>query len=176
MNRIFYILLVVLIMFCSNALPIHAKQSAQEILNSLNTTLETVSYSTQNQRNNYIENWNNSYQFTLSDNLLIITYRLENNFFKGEEIQDHYIETGTYSAPLDLLTNAAVFPSSQMLDIAITCNQEAKCFTQEYSGQYEQKGKITGSEDLKSLHRINLHLPENLIEPTIILLKDLLYP
>jgi len=176
MNRTIYILLVMTMVLCSTALPTRAKQSAQEILSSLNSTLQTVAFSTQNPRNNHIENWNNSYQFEVRDNSFIITYRLENTFFKGEEMQDNYIETGTYSAPLDLLTSAAVFPSSQMLDLAIICNGEAECFTQESSGQYDQKGKITTSEDVKSLHRINLHLPEDLIEPTIGLLQELLYP
>ncbi|MGB3647576.1 MAG: hypothetical protein WA992_03450, partial [Desulfobulbales bacterium] len=99
-----------------------------------------------------------------------------NTLFKGDEMQDHYIETGTYTAPLDLLTNAAVSPSPQMTFIAITCNEEVKCFTQESTGQYDQKGEITTSEDSKSMHRINLHLPEDLIEPTIDLLQGLLYP
>jgi len=176
MSRRIYILLAMFIVLCGTALPAHAQQSTQEILSSLNTTLETVSYSTQNPRNNFIEQWNNAYQFAVADNHLIITYRLDNTLFKGEELRDHYIETGTYSAPLDLLTSAAVSPSSQMQDIAIICNGEAKCFTQESSGEYDQKGKITASADTKSLHRINLHLPENLIEPTIVLLQDLLYP
>jgi hypothetical protein len=176
MNRTIYILLVMTMVLCSTALPTRAKQSAQEILSSLNSTLQTVAFSTQNPRNNHIENWNNSYQFEVRDNSFIITYRLENTFFKGEEMQDDYIETGTYSAPLDLLSHAEISPSSQMLDIAIICNDEAECFTQESSGQYDQKGKITASTDLKSLHRINLHLPEDLIEPTIGLLQELLYP
>jgi hypothetical protein len=176
MSRRIYILLAMFIVLCGTALPAHAQQSAQEILSSLNTTLESVSYSTQNPRNSSIENWNNSYQFAVIDNRFIITYRLDVTFFKGEEMQDKYFETGTYSAPLDLLTSAAVFPSSQMVDIAIVCSGEAKCFTQEFSGQYEQKGKIALSEDSKLLNRINLHLPEDLIGPTIDLLQNLLYP
>ena len=84
MNRRIYILLAMIIVLCGTALPIHAQQSAQEILSSLNSTLETVIYSTQNPRNNHIENWNNSYQFAVSDNLFIITYRLDNTFLKGE--------------------------------------------------------------------------------------------
>ena len=176
MNRTIYILLVMTLLLCSTALPTRAKQSAQEILSSLNSTLQTVAFSTQNPRNNHIENWNNSYQFEVRENSFIITYQLDNTFLKGVEMQDQYIETGTYSAPLDLLSYAEISPSPQMTDIAIVCNEEAKCFTQESSGQYDQMGKITTSEDLKSLHRINLHLPEDLIEPTIGLLKELLYP
>lgn len=176
MSRVIYILLVMTMVVCSTALPTRAAQSEQEILSSLNTTLETVSYSTQNPRNNFIEQWNNSYQFAVTENHLVITYRLDNTFLKGETLQDHYIETGTYSAPLDLLSNASVSPFSQTLGIAIICNGEAKCFAQESSGEYDQKGKITTSQDTESLHRINLHLPENLIGPTIILLQYLLYP
>jgi len=176
MSRRIYILLAMFIVLCGTALPAHAQQSTQEILSSLNTTLETVSYSWQDPRNSYNENWNNSYQFAVSDNRFIITYRLDVIFFKGEEMQDKYFETGTYSAPLDLLTSAAVFPSSQTVEIAIICNEKKKCFAQESSGQYEKKGKIALSEDSKRLNRINLHLPEDLIGPTIDLLQDLLYP
>jgi hypothetical protein len=164
------------ILLCVSALPAHAKQSQQEILSSLNTTLATVSYSTQDPRSNFIDEWNNSYQFAVKGNQFIITYRLENTFFKGAERQSHDIETGTYRASLDLLSNASVSPFSQTLGIAIICNDKEKCFTQESSGQYEHKGKITPSEYLKSLHRINLNLPEDLIGPTIDLLQDLLYP
>ena len=176
MSRRIYILLAMFIVLCGTALPAHAQQSTQEILSSLNTTLETVSYSTQNPKNNFIEQWNNSYQFAVTENHLVITYRLDNTFLKGETLQDHYIETGTYSAPLELLSNASVSPFSQTLGITIICNGEAKCFAQESSGEYDQKGKITASTDSKSLNRINLHLPENLIEPTIDLLQGLLYP
>ena len=149
MNRVIYIVLVMAMGICWTALPTHAKQSEQEILSSLNTTLETVSYTTQNPRNSYTENWNNSFQFTVQDNHFIITYRLDNTFLKGETLQDHYIETGTYSAPLELLSNASVSPSPQMTFIAITCNEEVKCFTQESSGEYDQKGKITTSDRLE---------------------------
>lgn len=176
MNRVIYIILVMTMVLCSTALPTRAKQSEQEVLSSLNNTLQIVDYSTLNPRNSNIEKWNNSYQFAVSGNHFIITYRLNNTFLKGEKMQDRYIETGTYTAPLDLLSHAEIFPSPKMLHIAIACNEEAKCFTQEYSGEYEQKGKITASEDTKSLNRINLDLPEDLIEPTIDLLKELLYP
>ena len=176
MNRAMYIFLVMTMMHSSTALPALAKQSEQEILSSLNNTSQSVAFSIQNPSNSNIENWNNSYQFAVEDNYFIITYRLENTFFKGQEMQDSYIETGTYRAPLDLLSRADISPSPQMLHIAIICNEEAKCFTQESTGQYEQKGKITTSEDSKTMNRINLHLPEDLIEPTISLLKDLLYP
>jgi len=176
MNRKFFILSVLVMMLCAVASPSLGKQSSQEILSSLNTTLETVSYSWQDPRNSYNENWNNSYQFAVSDNRFIITYRLDVIFFKGEEMLDKYFETGTYSAPLDLLTSAAVFPSSQTVEIAIVCNDKEKCFAQESSGQYEKKGKIALSEDSKRLNRINLHLPEDLMGPTIDLLQDLLYP
>jgi hypothetical protein len=176
MSRRIYILLAMFIVLCGTALPAHAQQSAQEILSSLNTTLESVSYSTQNPRNSSIENWNNSYQFAVIDNRFIITYRLDVTFFKGEEMQDKYFETGTYSAPLDLLTSASVSPFSQTLGIAIICNDKEKCFTQESSGQYEHKGKIAQNKYSKSSHRINLNLPEDLIGPTIDLLQDLLYP
>ena len=109
MSRRIYIVLAMFIVLCGTALPAHAKQSTQEILSSLNTTLETVSYSTQNPRSNFIDEWNNSYQFAVKGNHLIITYRLENTFFKGAERQSHDIETGTYRASLDLLSNASVF-------------------------------------------------------------------
>ena len=175
MSRRIYIVLAMFIVLCGRAFPAHAQQSQQEILDTLNNTLQTLSFSRQNPSSRN-ENLNNSYQFAVSDNRLIITYQEEFIFFKGEEMLDKYFETGTYSAPLDLLTSAAVFPSSQMVEIAIVCNGEAKCFAQEYSGQYEKKGKITRSEDSKLLNRINLNLPENLIEPTIDLLQDLLYP
>jgi hypothetical protein len=164
------------IVLCGSALPAHAKQSQQEILSYLNTTLETVSYSTQDPRSNLIDEWNNSYHFAVKGNHLIITYRLENTLFKGAERRSHHSETGTYRASLDLLSNASVSPFSQTLGIAIICNDKEKCFTLEFSVQYEQKGKITPSEHSKSSHRINLELPENLIGPTIDLLQDLLYP
>ena len=176
MNRVSCILLVMTMVLCSTALPTRAEQSKQEVLNSLNSTLQTVVYSTLNPRNNFVDQWQNTYQFAVQNNSLIITYREDNTFLKGETMQDHYIETGTYSAPLDLLSHADISPSSQMLYIAIICNEEAKCFTQESSGEYEQKGKITASEDSKSLNRINLNLPEDLIGPTMDLLKELLYP
>ena len=176
MNRIFYILSVMVMMHCAVASPSLGKQSSQEILSSLNTTLETVSYSTQDPRSNFIDEWNNSYQFTVKGNQFIITYRTENTLFKGAERQSHDVEAGTYRASLDLLSNASVSPFSQTLGIAIICNDEAKCFTQESSGQYEHKGKITPSKYSKSSHRINLNLPEDLIGPTIDLLQDLLYP
>ena len=95
---------------------------------------------------------------------------------KGMEMQDKYFETGTYSAPLDLLSNTSVSPFSQTLGIAIICNEKKKCFTQESSGQYERKGKIATNKYSKSSHRINLDLPEDLIGPTIDLLQDLLSP
>ena len=163
-------------MHCAVASPSLGKQSSQEILNSLNTTLATLSFSTQDPRSNFIDEWNNSYQFALKGNQFIITYRTENTLFKGAERQSHDIETGTYRASLDLLSNASVLPFSQTLGIAIICNEKEKCFTQESSGQYEHKGKITPSKYSKSSHRINLMLPEDLIGPTIDLLQDLLYP
>ena len=176
MNRVIYIVLVMAMGICWTALPAHAKQSQQEILDTLNTTLATLSFATQDSRSNFIDEWNNSYQFAVKGNHLIITYRVENTFFKGAERQSHDIETGTYRASLDLLSNASVSPFSQTLGIAIICNEKEKCFTQESSGQYEQKGKITPSKYSKSSHRINLWLPEDLIGPTIDLLQDLLYP
>ena len=176
MNRVIYIVLVMAMGICWTALPTRAKQSQQEILDTLNNTLQTLSFSTQDPRSNFIDEWNNSYQFAVKGNHLIITYRLENTFFKGAERQSHDIETGTYRASLDLLSNASVSPFSQTLGIAIICNEKEKCFTQESSGQYEQKGKITPSKYSKSSHRINLNLPEDLIGPTIDLLQDLLYP
>ena len=175
MSRRIYILLAMFIVLCGTALPAHAQQSAQEILSSLNSTLETVSYSTQNPRNNFIEQWNNAYQFAVADNHLIITYRLDNNLFRGEELRDHYTETGTYSAPLAMLSQAGI-SSSQMTQIAIACNGEAECFTREYSGEYEQNGKITTSGETKSLSSVGLLLPDDLIGPTIDLLQGLLYP
>ena len=175
MSRRIYIVLAMFIVLCGRALPAHAQQSQQEILDTLNNTLQTLSFSRQNPSSRN-ENLNNSYQFAVSDNHLIITYRLENTFFKGAERQSHDIETGTYRAPLDLLTSASVSPFSQTLGIAIICNEKEKCFTQESSGQYEHKGKITPSKYSKSSHRINLNLPEDLIGPTIDLLQDLLYP
>lgn len=176
MSRRIYIVLAMFIVLCGTALPAHAKQSQQEILDTLNNTLQTLSYSTQDPRSNFIDEWNNSYQFAVKGNHLIITYRLENTFFKGAERQSHDIETGTYRASLDLLTSASVSPFSQTLGIAIICNDKEKCFTQESSGQYEHKGKITPSKYSKSSYRINLNLPEDLIGPTIDLLQDLLYP
>jgi len=164
------------IVLCGTALPARAKQSQLGILNSLNTTLATLSFATQDPGSNFIEEWNNSYQFAVKGNQFIITYRLENTFFKGAERQSHDIETGTYRASLDLLSNASVSPFSQTLGIAIICNEKEKCFTQESSGQYEHKGKITPNKYSKSSHRINLNLPEDLIGPTIVLLQDLLYP
>jgi hypothetical protein len=109
-------------------------------------------------------------------NHFIITYRLDNTFLKGETISDQYIETGTYSARLDLLSHADISPSKQMTYITIACNEEAKCFTREYSGEYKQKGKSTAREDTKSLNRIGLILPEDLIEPTMDLLQKLFQP
>ena len=176
MNRVFYILSVMVMMHFSIASTSHGKQPAKDILSSLNSTLETVSYSTQDPRSSDIEKWNNSYQFAVRGNHFIITYRLDNTFLKGEKMMDQYIETGTYSAPLDLLSNASVSPSSQMTYITIACNDEAKCFTREYSGEYKQKGKSTAREDTKSLNRIGLILPEDLIEPTMNLLQELLQP
>jgi hypothetical protein len=176
MSRRIYIVLVMFIVLCGTALPAHAKQSTKEILDSLNNTLQTLSYSTQDPRSNHIDEWNNSYQFAVKGNNLIITYRLENTFFKGAEWRNRHFETGTYSASLDLLSSASVSPFSQTLGIAIICNEKKKCFTQEASGQYEQKGKITPKTYSKSLHRINLWLPEDLIGPTIDLLQDLLSP
>ena len=176
MNRVIYILSVMVMMHCSIASPSLGKQPAQEALSSLNSTLETVSYSTQNPRNNYIEKWNNSYQFAVRGNRFIITYRLDNTFLKGETISDQYIETGTYSAPLAMLINADISPSPQMIHLAISCNEEAKCFTQKYSGEYTQKNKSTKSDRTKSLNRIGLILPEDLIEPTMDLLQELFQP
>jgi hypothetical protein len=164
------------IVLFGTALPARAQQSTQKILSSLNSTLATLSYSTQDPRSNFIDEWNNSYQFAVKGNHLIITYRVENTLFKGAERKGHDIETGTYRASLDLLSNASVFPFSQTLGIAIICNDKEECFTRESSGQYEQKGKITPSTYSKSSHRINLNLPEDLIGPTIDLLQDLLYP
>jgi len=176
MNRVIYILLAMFIVLCSTASPTRAKQPGQETLSSLNTILETVSYSTQNPRNSNIEKWNNSYQFAVRGNHFIITYRLDNTFLKGDKIQDHYIETGTYSAPLDLLFNAEISPSPQMINLAISCNQGAKCFTQKYSGEYTQKNKSTKSDRTKSLNKIGLILPEDLIEPTMDLLQEFFQP
>lgn len=176
MSRRIYIVLAMFIVLCGTALPAHAKQSTKEILDTLNNTLQTLSFSTQDPRSNFIDEWNNSYQFAVKGNHLIITYRLENTIFKGMERRSHQSETGTYRASLDLLSNASVSPYAQTLGIAIICNEKKKCFTQESSGQYEQKGKITPSKYLKSSHRINLWLPEDLIGPTIDLLQDLLYP
>ena len=93
MSRRIYILLVMCIVLCGTALPAHAKQSQQEILDTLNDTLQTLSFSTQDPRSNFIDAWNNSYQFAVKGNHLIITYRLENTFFKGAERQSHDIET-----------------------------------------------------------------------------------
>jgi hypothetical protein len=176
MNRVSCILLVMTMVLCSTALPTRAEQSEQEVLSSLNSTLQTVVYSTQNPGNSDTEKWNNSYQFAVTDNLFIITYRWDSTSLKGEEILDHYIETGTYTAPLAMLTHAEISPSPHMIHIAIGCNEEANCFTREYSGEYEQNGKITTSEKTKSVNRIGLILPEELIEPTMDLLKELLYP
>jgi hypothetical protein len=176
MKRKFFILSVLVMMHCALASPSLGKQSSQEILNSLNTTLAPLSFATQDPRSNFIDEWNNSYQFAVKGNQFIITYRLENTLFKGAEWKSHYIETGTYSASLDLLSNASVLPFSQTLGIAIICNEKEKCFTQESSGQYEHKGKISPNKFSKSSHRINLMLPEDLIGPTIDLLQDLLYP
>jgi hypothetical protein len=109
MSRRIYIVLAMFIVLCGTALPAHAQQSQQEIFDTLNNTLQTLSYSTQDPRSNFIDEWNNSYQFAVKGNHLIITYRLENTFFKGAERQSHDIETGTYRASLDLLSNASVF-------------------------------------------------------------------
>ena len=175
MSLVIYILLVMAMVVCRTALPTRAAQSKQEILNSLNAALGTVSYTTQDPRNNYIEQWNNSYQFAVTKNRLVITYRLDTTLFKSEELQDHYIETGSYSAPLAMLSQAGI-SSSQMTQIAITCKGEEECFTREYSGEYEQNGKITPSGGTKSLSSVGLLLPDDLIGPTIDLLQDLLYP
>ena len=176
MSRRIYILLAMFIVLCGTALPGHAKQSQQEILDTLNNTLQTLIFSTQDPRSNFSEEWNNSYQFAVKGNHLIITYRVENTFFKGAERQSHDIETGTYRASLDLLSNASVSPFSQTLGIAIICNEKKKCFTQEASGQVEEHGKIGPTTYSKSYHRINLWLPEDLIGPTIELLQELLSP
>ena len=176
MSRRIYIVLAMFIVLCGTALPGHAKQSQQEILDTLNNTLQTLSYSTQDPRSNFIDEWNNSYQFAVEGNHLIITYRLENTLFKGMERWSHHSETGTYRASLDLLSNASVSPFAQTLGIAIICNDKEKCFTQESSGQYEKNGWIALHNYSKSSHRINLDLPEDLIGPTIVLLQDLLYP
>ena len=176
MSRRIYIVLAMFIVLCGTALPAHAQQSTQEILSSLNTTLQTLSYSTQNPRNSRNENLNNSYQFAVSDNRFIITYQEEFIFFKGEEMLDKYFETGTYSAPLDLLSNASVSPLAQTQGVAIICNDKEKCFTQESSGQYEKKGWFALHNYSNSWPRVNLWLPEDLIGPTIDLLQDLLYP
>jgi hypothetical protein len=176
MNRVSCILLVMTMVLCSTALPTRAEQSEQEVLSSLNNTLQTVVYSTQNPGDNDIEKWNNSYQFAVQNNSFIITYQWDNTYLKGEKIQDHYIETGTFSAPLAMLTHAEISPSPHMIHIAIGCNEEANCFTRDYSGAYEHKGKTTVSEKTKSVNRIALILPEDLIEPTMDLLKELLYP
>jgi len=161
---------------CSTALPTRAQQSQQDILNSLNSALQTVAYATQDPSNSNNEQWNNSYQFAVIDNRLDITYRLENTYLKGEVIQDHYTETGTYSAPIDMISQTEISLSPQMTHIALDCRDEANCFIQEYSGAYEKNGKITPSGDTKSLNKIGLILPEDLIQPTIDLLQQLLYP
>ena len=176
MKRKFFILSVLVMMHCTVASPSLGKQSSQEILNSLNTTLATLSFATQDPRSNFIDEWNNSYQFAVKGNQFIITYRTENTLFKGAERQSHDVEAGTYRASLDMLSNASVSPFSQTLGIAIICNEKEKCFTQDSSGQYEHKGKISPNKFSKSSHRINLMLPEDLIGPTIDLLQDLLYP
>jgi len=176
MSRRIYIVLAMFIVLCGTALPAHAQQSQRKILGTLNNTLQTLSFSTQDPSSSLNENLNNSYQFAVSDNRFIITYQEEFIFFKGEEMLDKYFETGTYSAPLDLLSNASVSPFAQTQGIAIICNDKEKCFTQESSGQYEKNGKINPSNYSKSSHRINLNLPEDLIGPTIVLLQDLLYP
>jgi len=164
------------IVLCGSALPAHGQQSQQEILDTLNNNLQTLSFSRQDPSSSRNENLNNSYQFAVSDNRLIITYQEEFIFFKGEEMLDKYSETGTYSAPLDLLSNASVSPFAQTQGIAIICNDKEKCFTQESSGQYEKNGWIAHHNYSKSPYRINLDLPEDLIGPTIDLLQDLLYP
>lgn len=176
MNRISYILSILVMMHCSIASPTFGKQPAQEVVRSLNSTLQKVDYSLENPQNSDIEKWDNSYQFAVKDNQLIITYRLDNIFLKGEKIQDHYIETGIYSAPLAMLSHAGISPSPQMTHIVIACNEEAKCFTREYSGEYEKKGKITASGNTQLLNKIGLILPENLIGPMINLLQELFQP
>ena len=176
MSRRIYIVLAMFIVLCGTALPAHAKQSQQEILDTLNTTLQTLSYSTQDPRSNFIDEWNNSYQFAVKGNHLIITYRLESTLFKGMERWSHHSETGTYRASLDLLSSASVFPFAQTHGIAIICNEKKRCFTQEASAQIEQFGKIAPKTYSKSFYRVNLDLPEDLIEPTIDLLQELLSP
>ena len=176
MSRRIYIVLAMFIVLCGTALPAHAKQSQQEILDTLNNTLQTLSYSTQDPRSNHNDKWNNSYQFAVEGNHLIITYRLDNTLFKGAEWRSRHFETGTYRASLDLLSSASVSPFAQTLGIAIICNEKKKCFTQEASGQVEEHGKIGPTTYSKSYHRINLWLPEDLIGLTIDLLQDLLSP
>jgi len=176
MSRRIYIVLAMFIVLCGTALPAHAQQSQQEILDTLNNTLQTLSFSTQNPRNNFIDVWNNSYQFAVEGNHLIITYRLDNTLFKGAEWRSRHFETGTYSASLDLLSSASVSPFAQTHGIAIICNEKKRCFTQEASGQIEQHGKIAPTTYSKSFYRVNLDLPEDLIGPTIDLLQELLSP
>jgi len=176
MSRRIYIVLAMFIVLCGTALPAHAKQSQQEILDTLNNTLQTLSYSTQDPRSNFIDEWNNSYQFAVEGNHLIITYRYDNTMFKGAEWWSRHFETGTYRASLDLLSSASVSPFAQTHGIAIICNEKKRCFTQEASGQVEQHGKIAPTTYSKSFYRVNLDLPEDLIGPTIDLLQDLLYP
>ena len=176
MTRLFSILSIMVVMLCALASPSPGKQPAKEVLDSLNTAMETVIFSTQDPTNSDIEQWQNSYQFAVRGNRFIITYRLEVTYLKGEEIKDHYIETGTYSAALDLLSHTGISPFFKINNVVISCNNEAKCFTQDYSGEYHKKGKITNSARTKSLHKIGLILPEGLIEPTIDLLQELLQP
>ena len=158
------------------AFPAYARQSQQEVLGSLNSSLQAAAFSTQNPGSSFVEQWNNSYQFALTENHLTIAYRLENTLSKGGVMQDHYIETGSYGASLAMLSRAGISPAPQMSQIVIACNEESECFTREYSGEYEQKGKITGHSGTKSLKRIGLILPENLIGPTMDLLQELLQP
>ena len=112
----------------------------------------------------------------MKGNQFIITYRVENTFFKGAERQSHDIETGTYRASLDLLSSASVSPFAQTHGIAIICNEKKRCFTQEASGQVEQHGRIAPKTWSKSFYNVNLDLPEDLIGPTIDLLQELLSP
>lgn len=176
MSRRIYIVLAMFIVLCGTALPAHAKQSQQEILDTLNTTLQTLIYSTQDPRSNHNDKWNNSYQFAVEGNHLIITYRYDNTMFRGAERWSRHFETGTYRASLDLLSSASVSPFAQTHGIAIICNEKKRCFTQEASGQVEQHGRIAPKTWSKSFYNVNLDLPEDLIGQTIELLQELLSP